>query len=39
MIFVFAALLVFYSILFGYAQKLNNVAEKGINIEVKVSHQ
>jgi hypothetical protein len=37
MIFVFAALLVFYSILFGFAKKFNE-AEEGINVEVKVRH-
>ena len=38
MVFVFAALLVFYSILFGFAKKFNEVAEKGMNVEVKVRH-
>lgn len=38
MILVFAAILVFYSILFGFAKRFNEVAEKGINVEVKVRH-
>jgi hypothetical protein len=38
MVFIFAALLVFYTILFGYAKKFNAVAEKGMNVEIKVRH-